>query len=325
MKYLLTTILLFVTALVMAQTGTIEGTLTDKSFNNDPLAFASILVKGTDKGAQSNFEGYYIINNVPVGTYEIEISFVGYETVTIPNVVVEANKYTRIDAALGESAADLDEVLIKVSTSREREEALLLEQKDAVAVKESIGAEQMRKLGVSNASTATTKISGVNRTDGSGDIFVRGLGDRYLYTTLNGLPIPSDDIERKNIDLSLFSARLIQNVSVSKTTSPSVSADQSSGNIDISSKELRGNQLLQVGASSAVNSNVMESGVFDNFKVSPNQDDVTLGIYERTGNVRSNITGQTWEPITEDLPLNNSISMSAGTKIGDKIKARSSP
>ena len=53
----------------------------------------------------------------------------------------------------------------------------------------------------------------------TGDVFVRGLGDRYLYTTLNGLPIPSDDIEKKNIDLGLFTTRLLESIDVSKTTS----------------------------------------------------------------------------------------------------------
>lgn len=320
MKHYLTILLLLATAILSAQTGTVEGSLTDKTFNNEPLAFASVFLKGTEKGAQSDFDGNYVIENVPVGTYSLEISYVGYETVVIPNVLIEADKFTRIDAGVGQSAAVLDDVVIKVQTSRERETALLLDQQKATVVKESIGAQEMSKLGISDASTATTKISGVNRTEGSGDIFVRGLGDRYLYTTLNGLPIPSDDIEKKNIDLGLFSTRLIQSVAVSKTTSSNVSADQSSGNIDINTKELSGSELLEIKGSTSVNSNVMESGVFDNFKVSPNQEDVTLGVYVREGNPGSNILGQSWTPGTEDLPVNNSISFSAGKKFGDKLK-----
>ena len=320
MKHYLTTLLLLITAIVTAQTGTIEGSLIDKSFNNEPLAFASAFLKGTEKGAQSDFDGNYIIENIPVGTYSLEISYVGYETVIIPNVVVEADKFTRIDVAVGQSAAVLDDVVIKVQTSRERETALLLKQQKATVVKESIGAQEMSKLGISDASTATTKISGITKTEGSGDIFVRGLGDRYLYTTLNGLPIPSDNIEKKNIDLSLFSTRLIQSISVSKTTSPSVSADQSSGNIDITTKELSGSKMLEIKGSTSINSNVLKSGVFDNFKVSPNQENVTFGIYVREGNPRSNITGQSWTPGTDNLPVNNSISFSAGKKFGEKLK-----
>ena len=307
-------------AILSAQTGTIEGSLTDKSFNNEPLAFASVFLKGTEKGAQSDFDGNYVIENIPVGNYSLEISYVGYETVVIPNVIVKANKFTRIDTGVGQSAAVLDDVVIKVQTSRERETALLLAQRKATVVEESIGAQEMSKLGISDASTATTKISGVNKTEGSGDIFVRGLGDRYLYTTLNGLPIPSDDIEKKNIDLGLFSTRLIQSVSVSKTTSSSISADQSSGNINVNTKELSGSELLEIKGSTSVNSNVMKSGVLDNFKVSPNQEDVTFGVYVRNGNPGSNILGQSWTPGTEDLPVNNSISISAGKKFGDKLK-----
>tara|TARA_A100000171_G_scaffold53120_1_gene77161 strand:- start:1348 stop:4134 length:2787 start_codon:yes stop_codon:yes gene_type:complete len=320
MNRLFTAAMLLVTALTFAQTGTIEGTLTDKDANGEPLPFANVILKGTTKGTTTDFDGNYIIENVAAGSYVVEFSFVGYETVEIPNVTVETDKFTRIDAALGASAATLDEVFISVQTSRERETALLLEQKEAVAIKESIGAEQMSKLGVSDASSATTKISGVSKTDGSGDVFVRGLGDRYLSTTLNGLPIPSDDIERKNIGLELFNTRLIQSIGVSKTMAPNLSADQASGNIDIISKELSGSSELSVRVSSGVNTNVLQGGVFENFKVSPNQEDVTAGIYVKSISTGRAITEQTWNPQTEDIPLNNSFQLSAGKKIGEKFK-----
>ena len=104
----------------------------------------------------------------------------------------------------------------------------------------------MSRLGVNDAAAATTKIAGIGKTQGSGDVYVRGLGDRYLYTTLNGLPIPSDDVDKKNINLDLFSTRLIKNVSVSKTTTAAVSADQASGNINVDSKELGINDVFDI-------------------------------------------------------------------------------
>jgi outer membrane receptor protein involved in Fe transport len=320
MSKLFTAAMLFFTAVTFAQTGTIEGTLTDKDANGEPLPFANVILKGTTKGTTTDFDGKYIIENVPIGEYVVEFSFIGYETLEIPNVVVSEDKFTRIDTALGASAAALDEVFITIQTNRERETALLLEQKEAVEIKESIGAEQMRKLGVTNASTATTKISGVSKTDGSGDVFVRGLGDRYLSTTLNGLPIPSDDIARKNIGLELFNTRLIQSIGVSKTMSPSLSADQASGTIDITSKELSGNSEVSARVSAGINSNVLQDGVFNNFKVSPNSDNVTAGIYVKDISTRRAITEQTWAPQTASLPVDNSVSFSVGKKIGDKLK-----
>ncbi|MAP55866.1 TonB-dependent receptor [Altibacter sp.] len=321
MKRIILLTALFFSALAMSQTGTIEGTLTDKEALGEPLPFANIILKGTTTGTTSDFDGNYVLENVSPGTYTLEFSFVGYETLEIPDVVVEAGKFTRVDAGLGVSAAALDEVFIKIQTSRERVEALLLEQKKAVAIKESIGAEEMGKLGVSDASAATTKISGVNKTDGSGgDVYVRGLGDRYLSTTLNGLPVPSDDIERKNIDLELFPARLIESVSVSKTTSSGISADQSSGNINISSKQLNKSELLTVNLSGSANSNVVSDGVFDTFKVSPNNDDITFGFYSSDVNARDAITQQSWSPEVISAPINRSFGLSAGKKFGEKLR-----
>src|SRR5690606_36240697 len=141
---------------------------------------------------------------------------------------------------------------------------------------------------------AATKISGVGSSEASGDVFVRGLGDRYLSTTLNGLHIPSDDVEKKNIDLSLFTTRIIQNVSISKTYSSKYTADQASSAIDISSRELSGQEELELRISGGVNTNVAQNGVWDNFRVSPNLRNTTLGFYKGKGTLQGNITQQGW-------------------------------
>ena len=113
MKSFLSVVILMFSAIVWGQTGTIEGVLSDKEVNNEPLPFANVVIKGTTKGATTDFDGKYIIENIPVGTYDIEFSFVGYEPVIVPGVKVEANKFTNVSTALGASAAALDEVIIQ--------------------------------------------------------------------------------------------------------------------------------------------------------------------------------------------------------------------
>jgi outer membrane receptor protein involved in Fe transport len=319
MKQFITLLALILTSATFAQTGSVKGTLTDKQMNNEPLPFANVLIKDSTKGTTSNFDGLYTIENLEPGTYMIEVSFVGYETVEKP-IIITGGDVTTLDVSLDASAAALDEVIIKTSVRRDTETALLLEQKKATMIKESIGALQLVKLGVSDAAGATAKISGVSKSEGSGDVFVRGLGDRYLYTTLNGLPIPSDDIEKKNIDLSLFTTRLIESIDVSKTTSARLSADQASGNVNITSKDLRGSELLSVSAKSSINTNVISNGVFGNFKVSPNNQNITAGFYSRDLGTREALTNESWNPETLSAPINRSLSVSAGTKIGEKIK-----
>jgi len=149
---------------------------------------------------------------------------------------------------------------------------------------------------------------------------VRGLGDRYLNTTMNGLPIPSDDVERKNIDLELFSTNIIQNVSISKTYSAQNSADQASGTIDISTRELLGIQELGAGVKVGFNTNAIRNGVGDNFKISPNSENVDFGFYSRDLRTREALTQQTWNTQQAELPLDYKYTFTAGKKFGTKLK-----
>lgn len=255
MRKLLTCLLIFSVALLQAQeTGSIVGTLTDKEVNNEPLAFANVLIKGTTKGATSDFDGLYEIANVEPGTYTVVFSYLGYETVEIPNVIVESGKVTTINAPMSASEGmSLDEVVVTTTARKDSEAALLLDQKKAVSIKTAIGAQELAKKAVSNAADATTKVTGVNKKEGSSKIYVRGLGDRYNSTTFNGLPLPSNDPRDKNIDLSLFATDIIENVGISKAFSSNLSSDVAGANINIVSKDMKSRSLMKIGFSAGAN------------------------------------------------------------------------
>jgi outer membrane receptor protein involved in Fe transport len=321
-KVLLVTALLYL-GIVQGQEpaiGSIVGKLMDKELQGESLPFANVIIKGTSTGTTSDINGLYSLSDLKPGNYTIVFSFIGYETLEVPNVVVAAGKITEVNTGLGSSAASLNEVLIKTVSRKDSEIAILLEQKGAIEIKESIGAQELAKLGVSDVAAATTKISGVSSSEASGDIFVRGLGDRYLYTTMNGLPIPSDDVERKNIDLELFPTRVIQNVSISKTYSAESSADQASGNIDVTSRELSGTEELSIGIKAGFNTNAISNGVGDNFKVSPNSNDITLGFYSKDLSPRETLTDQTWDPNKANFPVNTTYSISGSKRFGEKLE-----
>lgn len=322
MKRILTMLLLAAVVQVSAQdTGSVAGKLSDKEMNNDPLPFANILIKGTTTGTTSDFDGLYEIADLEPGTYTVVFSFLGYETVEVPDVTVEAGKVSTINMAMAAGGVALEEVVVTTVARKDSETALLLDQKKAITVKESIGAQELGKIGVSDAATATTKISGVTASEASGDVFVRGLGDRYLATTLNGLTVPSDDIDKKNIDLGLFPTRVLQNVSISKTYSASGTADEASGAINVATRELSGSSELSVSTSAGINSNVAKSGVWDNFKVSPNSRNTDYGFYAQNLNTRELVTQQGWNTLQQDAPFDYSYSIAAGKKIKEKLSA----
>lgn len=254
MKKIFTLLLFGFTAICFSQgTGSIVGALTDKDYSNEPLAFANVFIEGSSKGTTSDFDGLYAIEDLPVGTYSVVYSFVGYETITIDNIIVEANKVTTVNVPMGASAAALDEVFIQTTTRKESEVSLLLEQKRSTTIKQSIGAEELARKGVSDAAGAIAKISGVSKQEGGGNVYVRGLGDRYQNTTYNALSLPSNDIERKNIDLSLFSSDIIQNVAVSKAYDAQFFGDFAAGNVNITSKDYAGKFFLDVQVGSGIN------------------------------------------------------------------------
>ncbi|WP_396602362.1 TonB-dependent receptor domain-containing protein [Algibacter sp. R77976] len=257
MKKFILLLTLLATVFSYAQnTGSVVGKLTDKEYNNEPLAFANVLIKGTTKGTTSDFDGLYGLENIEAGNYTLEFSFVGYETQEIP-VAIVAGKVTEVNVPMGASAASLDEVVITTTTKRESEEAVLLDQKKAVEIKQSIGAVELERKGVSDAAGAVAKISGVSKQEGSSNVYVRGLGDRYLNTTMNGLSLPSNDVSKKNIDLDLFSSDVIENVSISKAYSSKFYGDFAAGNVDITSKDYSGKGFFNFGVGSSINTNAI--------------------------------------------------------------------
>ena len=249
-------ILLLTTFSQAQENGSVSGKLIDKEYNNEPLPFANVLIKGTTTGVTSDIDGLYKIENLSPGTYTFQYSFVGYETIE-NQVEVIAGQDTKLDVIMFASAAALDEVVIKTTAKRETETALLLDQKKATTIKQSIGAQELSRKGISDAAGAVTKISGISKQEGGGNVYVRGLGDRYLNTTYNGLTLPSNDIEKKNMDLNLFSSDIIQNVGVSKTYAANFYGDFAAGNVDIVAKEHTGDFFLDVNLGSNFNSNAI--------------------------------------------------------------------
>ncbi|WBX73880.1 TonB-dependent receptor [Tenacibaculum pacificus] len=254
MKKLIVITLLTLCSFVYSQDkGTISGKITDKEMNGEVLPFANVFIKGTTIGGTTDMDGKYTLS-VPVGNQTIVFSFVGYQTVE-KAIVVKASQPLIINQELGPNQGlSLDEVVIKATVSREKESALLLQQKKATVIVESIGALELSKKGVSDAAAATTKVAGISKQQGSNKIFVRGLGDRYNSTTLNGLPLPSNDPSYKNISLELFPTGIIQNVGISKTFSANLTSDLAGANVDISTKEHNGRKVMTIGFSSGVNS-----------------------------------------------------------------------
>ncbi|MBQ4819723.1 TonB-dependent receptor [Aquimarina sp. MMG016] len=241
------------------ETGSVTGTLLDKEAGDQPLPFANVLVKGTTKGTTTDFDGLYTINNLEPGTYTLEFSFVGYETLD-KEVIIKSGETITVNASIGASAAALDEVIIKTTTKKESEAAILLEQKNAVTIQQKIGAQELSKKGVGDVATGLTKATGISKQ--SDKLYVRGLGDRYNNAYLNGLPIPSLNPKLKLIDLGIFPTDIVENLGIYKTYSPNIYGDFAGASVNIDTKDRPGKGFLEVDFKSGVNTNAVSNDFF---------------------------------------------------------------
>jgi len=147
----------------------------------------------------------------------------------------------------------IDEVKIIGTTKKGTEANLIQVQKKSVEVIERVGAVQLSKQGVGDVATAVTKATGTVKQEGGNTIAVRGLLDRYNATTLNGLVMPSDDPENKNIDLSLLKTDVIDFISLEKVFNPRLMGDFGGANINVVSKEYSGKGYITFGMESGYN------------------------------------------------------------------------
>jgi outer membrane receptor protein involved in Fe transport len=257
MKLRLFILTLFITTISFAQSkGTISGVITDKDSNNETLPFANVYLKGTKINTTTDIDGKYSISIAP-GSYIVQYTFIGYEPKEVPVTITEGVKLT-MNQALSSGAYTLEDVVITSTVNRQKETALLLEQKNAVSFKAAIGAEEISRKGVNDVASAVTKVSGISKQEDSGNVFVRGLGDRYNVTTLNGLPLPSNNPANKNITLDIFSTSIVDNIGVSKTFESQNYADFGGANIDISSKKFTGKPFVTLSIGTGANTNVLK-------------------------------------------------------------------
>ena len=143
-------------------------------------------------------------------------------------------------------AQALSEVSVVVRKNLEGERALSMERQKATVAIENLGAKEMSVKGISNVQEGVKKITGISIAS-AGQLIVRGLGDRYSTTTLNGLPIASPNPDNKLIPLDLFPSSTVRNITVSKVYEAGTFADYSGAHIDISTKENTGKDFFSIG------------------------------------------------------------------------------
>ena len=232
----------------------VKGTVVDAS-TKEPLIGVSIFIESLNKGAITDFEGNYELS-LPEGEYSMRISYVGYRDILKENVILNDN--LSLDFEMSIDAQMLNDVVVVAQKNMESEKMLQMERKISSLAIENIGAKEMSLKGIGNVADGVKKLTGISIA-GSGQLVVRGLGDRYSMTTLNGLPIASPNPDNKLIPLDIFPVSTVKNITVGKVYNPSQYADYSGAHIDITTKNIVNENYFNIGVSLGSNTSTINS------------------------------------------------------------------
>lgn len=280
--------------------------------NMNPIAGVSISVENTDFVTTTDENGEFMIALPRKGNYNLVSTYLGYQKEITP-AVVDQDSWEYVNVALVSENSQLDEIVITRRRSQVSELAILEERKISNLFVEKIGAQELSRKGVDDASSAVSKLSGVSKQEGSTQVYVRGLGDRYISTSLNGLPVPSSDPTLKNIALDIFSTDIIDYLGVDKAYNSNINGDFGGASVNIGSKDFRGDRLFEVSVGSSVNSNAISNR--DEFFLQQGPNFWGYSNYSTPSDAQGSYHFKnSWDPIKKSYtPMN------FGVKLGDSF------
>ncbi|MFW6043589.1 MAG: TonB-dependent receptor domain-containing protein [Marinilabiliaceae bacterium] len=247
-------LMLFISTAMLAQKGTIRGTVHDGE-TGETLVGVSVVVKGTTKGAATDLDGEFSLNLDP-GTYDLDLSFISYQDLTIEDVEVKENDVTALnDIQLQESSMELKDVVVSASAIRNTEAALQTMKRKSSVMLDGISAAKIEMTGDGNAVEAAKRVTGVTIEEGK-YVYVRGLGDRYSKTSLNSMEIPGLDPDRNSLQMDIFPTNIIDNMMVNKTFTANLPADFTGGLMNVSTKAFPDEKTMNISVETSINPQV---------------------------------------------------------------------
>lgn len=232
-------------AQIMAQTGILRGKVTEASTGEGAIG-ATVTLEGTTNAAFTDIDGEFTLS-VPYGKHNLVVTYVGFQKKTIADIDINAQK-TEVyleNIVLDTDTQTLQEVVVKAEILRTSEAAITMIKRNSSVILDGISSAKMKITGDATAVEAAKRITGVS-IEGGKYVYVRGLGDRYTKTTLNGVDIPGLDPDRNSLQMDIFPTSLVDNIMVSKNFSAEMPADFTGGLMNVETKAFPENKVFNV-------------------------------------------------------------------------------
>lgn len=241
-------------------TSEISGEVSD-SITLDPLAGAIVSISETGLNAETDVQGRFRIQNVPAGNHTIEVFKLGYfnEVTTLTTLPGQASE-TRVSlrgkpVGEGDNEFTLEEETVIGEYQESSGGDLFLGLDAGSNLVSGVSKEQFTQMAVSDAAGAVSKIAGANIVGGKYAV-VRGLGDRYSNTLVNGALVSSADPSKKAVQLDLFPSDLLQSVAINKTATADLPAEFAGGIVLLQTLRLPDERIVSFEMGIESNSNL---------------------------------------------------------------------
>ncbi|MEO6670286.1 MAG: carboxypeptidase regulatory-like domain-containing protein [Ferruginibacter sp.] len=242
-----------------AQTGQVEGKLTDAS--GLKLSAVSVEVDGI-KTVTSNADGNFVLT-LPAGKkYSIKLTSVGYQQKIVDDVEVIANQTTNVNIVLDRASKTEQGVVIRSSARKETAAALIAYQKNTAVVAQVISAETIKRSPDKNTGEVLKRVPGTSIQDGK-YLVVRGLADRYNQAMLNGILLSSTEPDRKTFSFDIIPSSMIDNIIINKAFIPELPGEWAGGLIQVNTKDVPSKSFLDVQIGTGFNTRTIGKDFYD--------------------------------------------------------------
>ncbi len=255
MKLLLLLVSFTLSICTFAQSGKIEGKVTD-SKSGTILSGISISIDGDKAVTSTNVDGYFVITVAAGKKYTVKLTSVGYQPKEVTDIEVSAGQVTHLDITIDKSSKTEDAVLVRASARKESAAALITYQKNTAVVAQVVSAEAIRRSPDKNTGEVLKRVPGASLQEGK-YLVVRGLADRYNQAMLNGVLLSSTEPDRKTFSFDIIPSSLIDNIIINKSFIPELPGEWAGGLIQVNTKDVPAKNFFNIQIGTGFNSNTI--------------------------------------------------------------------
>ena len=243
--------LMLATSLSARETAKLTGSVIDYQTGEGVIG-ANVYLEGTSLGAATDMDGGYAILNIAPGNYTLVVMMIGYAELRVGNVEIKSGEIVKLNLTLRPEVLQTEVVTVEARAINNTSAAMLKKRQKAAAVSDAVSAEAMSRAGSGSAAEAMKQVTGASVVDGK-YVYIRGLGDRYTSTRLNGAELPGTNPYKRAAAIDLIPGSLVDNIVTLKSFLPDKPGNFSGGAVDINTRDFPDKLEINVSTSTSFN------------------------------------------------------------------------